>query len=69
MRSDPRSPAWGPRWEALIKEAGGAELLAGKIGITYQTLWRWGVKGANVPKTPALLIRRIAIDLHLQSPV
>jgi hypothetical protein len=72
-RPDPkkaRSEEWSKEWTALTARYGGPRHFAEEtLGISYQSLWRYAVRGDDVPAVVANFIRLLAAMQSLKSPV
>lgn len=66
---DIRSNEWSKEWVILIEAYGGPQTLAETIGVHYQSLWRYGVKGDPPPKVFVNFVRVLAATKGLKSPV
>lgn len=59
----------GSIWPALSTAYGGNVKLAEAIGVAYNTVYRWAVKGELVPLAMARLVGMLAAAKGIQSPV
>lgn len=55
-------------WLALSDAYGGNVLLAAAIGVTYNTLYRWAVRGHVVPTSQQRLVGLLAAAKGVPSP-
>lgn len=60
---------WRDEWYALLREYPTPRALAEDLGVSYQTLRRWGAWGDPVPTSSQKLIRMIAASKGVTSPV
>lgn len=64
-----RRVVWLPSWSALVDAFDGPAALARELGVHYQTLWRWGVRGDALPPAMQRLVRTVAAARGVPSPV
>jgi hypothetical protein len=64
-----RGTVWSPEWERLASAYGGNGTFADQVGVSYNTVYRWAVKGDPVPRPMIILIRLLAEAKGLKSPV
>ncbi len=72
-RPDPtksRSEEWPKEWADLAERYGGPRRFAEEvIGISYQSLWRYALRGDAVPAVVGNFVRVLAATQSLKSPV
>lgn len=64
-----RGTIWPAEWAALSTAYGGNVKLAEAIGVAYNTVYRWAVKGELVPVAMARLVGMLAAAKGVPSPV
>ena len=65
-----RSDAWSDEWLAIFKTTEGRpETFATTVGLSYQTIWRVGVKGETAGFKTAFLVRQWCANHNLKSPI
>jgi hypothetical protein len=63
-----RGSIWPPEWAALSAAYGGNVKLAEAIGVAYNTVYRWAVKGDLVPVSMARLVGMLAAAKGVANP-
>lgn len=68
-RKAPRQE-WPKAWTALFRlTENSPEKFADAVGVSYQTIWRAGIKGERLGNWSAFLIQQFAVKNGLRSPV
>ncbi len=55
-------------WLRLAEAVGGVRILAELLGTSYPTLYRWAVRGDEVPKMARQMIGIVAASKNLPNP-
>ncbi len=63
-----RGTAFKGDWLRLAEAVGGVQALATVLGTSYPTLYRWAVKGEEVPQMAKQMLGIIAAQKNLPNP-